>query len=177
MWFPRSCPFTRSLSVWTSISNVNFFVSLDLKKNRLKSFRSLSLSVLLCIRVIFWFQAFSMIFLPVPPPFLPISFLRCQVNLTWTWKPLIWSVCLFWSRTPYETTMPTINQLVRKRRKKKRKFSKAPVLDRCPQKQGVCLQVRTMPGGNGSYQPPEVSLKKIFYALFTPHKAPGLRHK
>ena len=40
--------------------------------------------------------------------------------------------------------MPTINQLVRKRRKQKRKFTKAPVLDRCPQKQGVCLQVRTM---------------------------------
>ena len=28
--------------------------------------------------------------------------------------------------------MPTVNQLVRHRRKKKRKFSKAPVLDRCP---------------------------------------------
>ena len=40
--------------------------------------------------------------------------------------------------------MPTINQLVRKRRKQKRKFTKAPVLDQCPQKQGVCLQVRTM---------------------------------
>ena len=40
--------------------------------------------------------------------------------------------------------MPTINQLLRKRRKKKRKFTKAPVLERCPQKQGVCLQVRTM---------------------------------
>jgi len=39
--------------------------------------------------------------------------------------------------------MPTINQLVRKRRKKKRKQSKAPVLERCPQKQGVCMQVRT----------------------------------
>ena len=40
--------------------------------------------------------------------------------------------------------MPTINQLVRKRRKQKRKQSKAPVLEQCPQRRGVCLQVRTM---------------------------------
>ncbi|MDZ4819735.1 MAG: 30S ribosomal protein S12 [Planctomycetota bacterium] len=40
--------------------------------------------------------------------------------------------------------MPTINQLVKKNRKPPRKFSKSPVLDRCPQKRGVCLQVKTM---------------------------------
>ena len=40
--------------------------------------------------------------------------------------------------------MPTINQLVRKRRKPPRKFSKAPVLDKSPQRRGVCLQVKTM---------------------------------
>ena len=40
--------------------------------------------------------------------------------------------------------MPTINQLVRKNRKIPRKFSKSPVLDQCPQKRGVCLNVRTM---------------------------------
>ncbi len=40
--------------------------------------------------------------------------------------------------------MPTINQLVRKGRKKVVKKSKAPVLDKCPQKQGVCIQVKTM---------------------------------
>jgi small subunit ribosomal protein S12 len=40
--------------------------------------------------------------------------------------------------------MPTINQLVRKRRKAPRKFSKSPVLDSCPQRRGVCLQVKTM---------------------------------
>src|SRR3970040_1091131 len=38
--------------------------------------------------------------------------------------------------------MPTINQLVRKRRRAKRKFSKSPVLDQCPAQSGVCLQVR-----------------------------------
>ena len=40
--------------------------------------------------------------------------------------------------------MPTINQLVRKNRKIPRKFSKSPVLDQCPQKRGVCLNVRIM---------------------------------
>ena len=52
--------------------------------------------------------------------------------------------------------MPTINQLVRKRRRQKRKFTKAPVLDRCPQKQGVCLQVRTM-----TPKKPNSALRKI----------------
>jgi len=40
--------------------------------------------------------------------------------------------------------MPTINQLVRQKRKPPRKRSKAPVLEQCPQKRGVCLQVKTM---------------------------------
>jgi small subunit ribosomal protein S12 len=39
--------------------------------------------------------------------------------------------------------MPTINQLVRKGRKKVTGKSKSPSLDKCPQKRGVCLQVRT----------------------------------
>ncbi len=52
--------------------------------------------------------------------------------------------------------MPTINQLVRHRRKRKRTFSKAPVLDRCPQKRGVCLQVRTM-----TPKKPNSALRKI----------------
>jgi small subunit ribosomal protein S12 len=40
--------------------------------------------------------------------------------------------------------MPTINQLVRKGRKTVKKKGKSPVLDQCPQKQGVCIQVKTM---------------------------------
>jgi len=39
--------------------------------------------------------------------------------------------------------MPTINQLVRKGRKKIKAKSKRPDLDACPQKRGVCLQVMT----------------------------------
>ncbi|KJJ84779.1 Ribosomal protein S12, bacterial-type [Candidatus Omnitrophus magneticus] len=39
--------------------------------------------------------------------------------------------------------MPTINQLIRKQREKVRVKSKSPALQSCPQKRGVCLQVRT----------------------------------
>lgn len=39
--------------------------------------------------------------------------------------------------------MPTINQLVRKGRKAAQKKSTAPALKECPQRRGVCLQVRT----------------------------------
>ncbi len=52
--------------------------------------------------------------------------------------------------------MPTINQLIRRPRRAKRKFSKSPVLDKCPQRQGVCLQVRTM-----TPKKPNSALRKI----------------
>ncbi len=52
--------------------------------------------------------------------------------------------------------MPTINQLVRKGRGHKIKRSKSPVLDSCPQKRGVCLQVKTM-----TPKKPNSALRKI----------------
>jgi len=52
--------------------------------------------------------------------------------------------------------MPTINQLVRKGRKRAKAKSKAPVLDRCPQRKGVCLQVKTM-----TPKKPNSALRKI----------------
>ena len=39
--------------------------------------------------------------------------------------------------------MPTIQQLVRKGRKKMKSKSKSPALDSCPQKRGVCTRVYT----------------------------------
>lgn len=39
--------------------------------------------------------------------------------------------------------MPTINQLVRKGRKKEKKKRKSPALESCPQKRGVCTRVFT----------------------------------
>jgi len=52
--------------------------------------------------------------------------------------------------------MPTISQLVRKKRKPQRGTTKAPVLDQCPQRQGVCLLVRTM-----TPKKPNSALRKI----------------
>jgi len=52
--------------------------------------------------------------------------------------------------------MPTINQLIRRGRKPLRKRSKSPVLDSCPQKRGVCLQVKTQ-----TPKKPNSALRKI----------------
>ncbi len=52
--------------------------------------------------------------------------------------------------------MPTINQLVRKPRKKQTAKSKTPLLEGCPQKRGVCLQVKTM-----TPKKPNSALRKV----------------
>ena len=43
----------------------------------------------------------------------------------------------------FNYNMPTINQLVRKGRIDKKTRSRSPALQRCPQRRGVCLQVKT----------------------------------
>ena len=52
--------------------------------------------------------------------------------------------------------MPTINQLVRKGRKKPKNRSKSPVLDSCPQKRGVGIQVKTQ-----TPKKPNSALRKV----------------
>ena len=52
--------------------------------------------------------------------------------------------------------MPTINQLIRKGRKQIGKKTKSPALQSCPQKRGVCTQVRTM-----TPKKPNSALRKI----------------
>ena len=52
--------------------------------------------------------------------------------------------------------MPTINQLVRKGRKPLRKRSKSPALMGCPQRRGVCLQVKTQ-----TPKKPNSALRKV----------------
>ena len=52
--------------------------------------------------------------------------------------------------------MPTISQLIRIARKSKSKKSKSPALKGCPQRRGVCLQVRTM-----TPKKPNSALRKI----------------
>jgi small subunit ribosomal protein S12 len=39
--------------------------------------------------------------------------------------------------------MPTINQLIRKARTRRKKKSKSPALESCPQRRGVCTRVYT----------------------------------
>lgn len=41
--------------------------------------------------------------------------------------------------------MPTINQLVRKGRKRVKRKTKSPALSQCPQRRGVVLQVKAVP--------------------------------
>ena len=52
--------------------------------------------------------------------------------------------------------MPTSNQLVRKPRQVQKGRSKSPVLESCPQKRGVCIQVKTM-----TPKKPNSALRKI----------------
>jgi len=52
--------------------------------------------------------------------------------------------------------LPTINQLVRKGRSDKRKKTKTPALQGCPQRRGVCTQVKTT-----TPKKPNSALRKI----------------
>jgi small subunit ribosomal protein S12 len=52
--------------------------------------------------------------------------------------------------------MPTINQLIRKGRKKLRRKSDAPALMKCPQRRGVCTRVYT-----STPKKPNSALRKI----------------
>ncbi len=52
--------------------------------------------------------------------------------------------------------MPTINQLIRKGRKKQKSRSSAPALKSCPQKRGVCTRVYT-----ATPKKPNSALRKI----------------
>ncbi|MBI3591860.1 MAG: 30S ribosomal protein S12 [Candidatus Melainabacteria bacterium] len=52
--------------------------------------------------------------------------------------------------------MPTFNQLIRKERKKIQSKTKSPALQGCPQKRGVCTQVKTT-----TPKKPNSALRKI----------------
>jgi len=52
--------------------------------------------------------------------------------------------------------MPTIAQLIRLGRRKPKKKSKSPALKGCPQRRGVCVQVRTM-----TPKKPNSALRKV----------------
>ncbi len=58
--------------------------------------------------------------------------------------------------------MPTLNQLVRKGRKKVIKKSKSPVLDGCPQKKGVCTLVKVQ-----TPKKPNSAMRKVARVVLT----------
>ncbi len=72
--------------------------------------------------------------------------------------------------------MPTINQLVRKGRKKVLKKKAAPAMESCPQKRGVCLRVYTV-----TPKKPNSALRKVARVRLTTGKEvtgyiPGIGH-
>lgn len=52
--------------------------------------------------------------------------------------------------------MPTLNQLVNKKRKVKKKYSKSPALERCPFRAGVCTRIYTV-----NPKKPNSALRKV----------------
>ena len=61
--------------------------------------------------------------------------------------------------------MPTINQLCKKKRIKKKKIKKTPALESCPQKKGICIKIflRTP-------KKPNSALRKLVKLRLTNHK-------
>ena len=86
---------------------------------------------------------------------MPIGDLRCRHGSNYVVCFLI-HMAFYDASTIENRAMPTINQLVRRNRVVQHGRTKSPVLDKCPQKQGVCLQVRTM-----TPKKPNSALRKI----------------
>ena len=74
------------------------------------------------------------------------------------------------------TRVPTINQLVRKGRKRSKKKTKSPALTECPQRRGVVLQVKAVPP-----KKPNSALRKVARVRLTNGREvtcyiPGIDH-
>ena len=72
--------------------------------------------------------------------------------------------------------MPTINQLIRKGRKRAKKKTKSPALSQCPQRRGVVLQVKAVPP-----KKPNSALRKVARVRLTNGREvtcyiPGIDH-
>src|SRR3954451_18341761 len=92
----------------------------------------------------------------IPPTYWP----DVPVGSRITPSPSPGSGCRYDRPTPtagrQERFMPTINQLIRKPRVVQRSKPKHPAMQGCPQKRGVCLQVKTM-----TPKKPNSALRKI----------------
>ena len=72
--------------------------------------------------------------------------------------------------------MPTINQLVRKGRKKKVYKSKSRALQSCPQRQGVCLQVTTRTPKKPNSALRKVARVRLTNGMVVTSYIPGVGH-
>jgi small subunit ribosomal protein S12 len=87
------------------------------------------------------------------------EFLRFALDRNFSWKYRIFFIAC---RVPQErglkfgVRMPTINQLVRKSRVVQTRKPRHPAMTGCPQKRGVCLQVKIM-----TPKKPNSALRKV----------------
>ncbi|MEW5817837.1 MAG: 30S ribosomal protein S12 [Spirochaetota bacterium] len=72
--------------------------------------------------------------------------------------------------------MPTINQLVRRGRKKIKKKTKAPALGRCPQKRGVCTRVMTITPKKPNSALRKVARVRLSHGVEVTAYIPGIGH-
>ena len=72
--------------------------------------------------------------------------------------------------------MPTINQLIRLGRMKFSNRSKSPALKRCPQRRGVCLQVKTQTPKKPNSALRKVARVRLTNAIEVTSYIPGVGH-
>src|ERR1700685_2708222 len=86
--------------------------------------------------------------------FSPLTYPGAQNTLMVSIARGVYAVCM--PQYSGESGMPTINQLVRKPRRQQYRKPEHPALLGCPQKRGVCLQVKTM-----TPKKPNSALRKV----------------
>ena len=72
--------------------------------------------------------------------------------------------------------MPTINQLVRKKRAKPEKLNKVPAMEACPQKRGVCTRVYTTTPKKPNSALRKVARVRLSYGFEVTSYIPGEGH-
>ena len=72
--------------------------------------------------------------------------------------------------------MPTINQLVRNRRKKISRRTNTPALQNCPQKRGVCVRVYTTTPKNPNSALRKVARVRLTNGIEVTSYIPGIGH-
>jgi small subunit ribosomal protein S12 len=72
--------------------------------------------------------------------------------------------------------MPTISQLIRNGRKKIKKKTKAPALNACPQKRGVCTRVMTFTPKKPNSALRKVARVRLSHGIEVTAYIPGIGH-